>query len=28
LVIRFEDDKAVELREFVWDLRHVDRFWS
>jgi ketosteroid isomerase-like protein len=28
LVIRFEEEKAVELREFVWDLRHVDEFWS
>ena len=28
LVIRFKDDKAVELREFVWDLYHVDDFWS
>lgn len=28
LVIRFDEGKAVELREFVWDLRHVDEFWS
>ena len=28
LVVRFRDGKAVELREFVWDLRHVEEFWT
>jgi ketosteroid isomerase-like protein len=28
LVIRFANEKAVELREFVWDLDHVEAFWS
>jgi len=28
LVIRFSGDKIAELREFVWDLEHVEDFWS
>jgi ketosteroid isomerase-like protein len=28
LVIRLEAGRAVEVREFVWDLFEVDRFWS
>lgn len=28
LQIRIEDGLVVELREFVWDLYHVDEFWS
>ena len=28
LVIRFSGDKIAELREFVWDLEHVEEFWS
>ena len=28
LEIRLEGGRAVELREFVWDQRHVDAFWS
>jgi ketosteroid isomerase-like protein len=28
LVIRFVDGKIVELREFVWDLEHVEEFWK
>ena len=26
--IRLEHGRAVELHEFVWDQRHVDRLWS
>lgn len=28
LVMRIRDGQVVELREFVWDLYHVDDFWS
>lgn len=28
LVMRIRDGHVVELREFVWDLYHVDDFWS
>jgi ketosteroid isomerase-like protein len=28
LVIRFSGDKIAELREFVWDLEHVEDFWT
>lgn len=28
LRIRLEQGRAVELHEFVWDLPHVDAFWS
>lgn len=28
LKIRLEHGGAVELHEFVWDLRHVDDFWT
>jgi ketosteroid isomerase-like protein len=28
LVIRFSGDKVAELREFVWDLEHVEDFWT
>jgi ketosteroid isomerase-like protein len=28
LVIRLEAGRAVEFREFVWDVYEVDRFWS
>ena len=28
LVIRFEAGRAVEIREFVWDLYDVDEFWT
>ena len=28
LIIRFANDEAIELREFVWDLDHVEAFWS
>ena len=28
LVIRFKDGKIADLREFVWDLEHVEEFWS
>jgi len=28
LRIRLEQGRAVELHEFVWDLSHVDAFWS
>ena len=28
LVIRFSGDQVAELREFVWDLEHVEDFWS
>jgi len=27
-VIRFSGDKIAELREFVWDLEHVEDFWT
>ena len=28
LVIRIDAGRIVEIREFVWDLYHVDEFWS
>jgi uncharacterized protein len=28
LHIRLEGGRAVEIREFVWDLEHVEDFWS
>ena len=28
LRIRIEDGRAVEFTEFVWDLEHVEEFWS
>ena len=28
LVIRFEQGRAIEISEFVWDLGSVDAFWS
>jgi ketosteroid isomerase-like protein len=28
LQMRIEDGQVVELREFVWDLYHVEEFWS
>jgi ketosteroid isomerase-like protein len=28
LVMRIEAGRIVEVREFVWDLFHVDEFWS
>jgi ketosteroid isomerase-like protein len=28
LVIAVRDGRIVELREFVWDLPHVEAFWS
>jgi len=28
LVIRIAAGRIVEVREFVWDLHHVDEFWS
>jgi ketosteroid isomerase-like protein len=28
LVIRIDAGRIVEVREFVWDLYHVDEFWS
>lgn len=28
LVVRIENGRAVEMREFVWDLEHVERFWA
>ncbi len=28
LVFRFESNAVVEIREFVWDLFHVDQFWT
>ena len=28
LVIRIEAGRAVEMREFVWDLEHVEAFWA
>lgn len=28
LVIRMKDGAPAEIREFVWDLDHVDDFWS
>ena len=28
LVVRFAGGKIIELREFVWDLEHVEDFWS
>lgn len=28
LVIRIERGRIAEVREFVWDLYHVDEFWS
>ena len=28
LRMRIEDGRVVELWEFVWDLYHVDDFWS
>jgi len=28
LVMRFADGRIVEFREFVWDLDHVEEFWS
>ena len=28
LRIRIRDGKIVELQEFVWDLEHVEEFWS
>lgn len=28
LVFRIADGRLVEVREFVWDLHHVDEFWS
>lgn len=28
LVLRVDAGRIVEVREFVWDLHHVDDFWS
>jgi ketosteroid isomerase-like protein len=28
LAIRFDGPRAVEIHEFVWDLRHVEAFWE
>ena len=28
LHVRLQDGRAVEIWEFVWDLYHVDAFWS
>jgi hypothetical protein len=28
LVIAIRDGRIIELREFVWDLPHVESFWS
>jgi ketosteroid isomerase-like protein len=28
LAMRFADGRLVEAREFVWDLTHVEAFWS
>lgn len=28
LVIRMQDGRPAEVREFVWDLEHVEDFWS
>jgi uncharacterized protein len=28
LRVRIRDGQAVEFREFVWDLEHVEDFWS
>ena len=28
LVIRLQDGQAIEVDEFVWDLDHVETFWS
>jgi len=28
LVLRIDAGRIVEVREFVWDLYHVDEFWS
>jgi ketosteroid isomerase-like protein len=28
LVLRIDGGRIVEIREFVWDLYHVDEFWS
>lgn len=28
LVFHLDSDRVVEVREFVWDLFHVDEFWS
>ncbi len=28
LVVRIADGKVIELREYVWDIAHVDDFWA
>lgn len=28
LRIRFEDGRAIEIHEFVWDLEHIEDFWK
>jgi uncharacterized protein len=28
LVVRISGGKVIEFREFVWDIAHVDDFWS
>jgi len=28
LAIRFADGRAIDFREFVWDLDHVEAFWA
>jgi len=28
LKIKFKDDKIIKLDEFVWDLDHVEEFWT